>query len=276
MATPPQEQEPLMDWRDDPRVHLLDTEDKDLRTRQAVLEAALSTAKAREAEAPSRLISLWEQVYRQEKTEADVDSFEAEGSERTRAIHRIEGELRMVKQQLTALAGARTAAQHAAQREVADRLKREQLADAQALYDAYQAVIAISTRMNARQATHAQQFPQVVYGQPRLHAPDIKPLEPLYDADFVPMQRGILNQLPSSPWDRLVLGPTVRPVYDRLRAALGMPEDRGELTVEGALALKSAQEATASNRELRARRDREAIAAAKRAGALLPSTLAKV
>jgi hypothetical protein len=192
--------------------------------------------------------------------------------QRAEAVERRQAELTTLQERLNALETAIVDAEQAAQHRVAAAYQAEDLEDTKALLAAYEQVIAITARKHARRTQALQQFPESPYGQPRPYARDIKagaglPLD--YDTDFLRLPRSVVWQV----WDRYVLGGKVKAVYDALRQSLGLPEDKGEMTAEGAEALRLHQRQGLEAKAKREAAHREAIQAAKRRGDILPPYL---
>jgi hypothetical protein len=86
-------------------------------------------------------------------------------------------------------------------------------------------------------------------------------------------QRGTAGHLPATPWDRAVYGGRFKQVWDGLRRYLGLEVDKGDLSPEGAAALRLHQAQGRADREAREAATTEAIRRARERGEILPSYL---
>jgi hypothetical protein len=264
-------------WQDDPEVRDLKARAQELREEIRRTEAELAGRRKTEAEAPGLLVRLYQRVFAHEIPEAEAQAFAAQAPQRTQAIAQAEGRLLGLRPQLDALTAALVAAEQAAQHRVATGLQAQYQAEAATLLQAYEALAASSTRMHHLYQHALAQFPlSAVYRAPKGYAQDIKHaagLEPLYDADAIRAQRGTAGYLPAAPWDRAVYGGRFKQVWDGLRQFLGMEVDRGDLSPEGAEALRLHQAQGQADRAKREAAMRQAIKAARERGEILPAYL---
>jgi hypothetical protein len=267
----------LLDWRQDVTVRDLKAKRDALQAEMTAVEGELVGRKRRESEAPSVLVRLYERVFNQEIPEGEVTRFLEEGPARTQAIARAEGRLLSLRPQLAALDAAISAAETSAQHASAKTLQEAYQAEAAVLLKAYEGLAASSTRMHQLYQQALAQFPLVaVYRAPKPYAADIKHaagLEPLYDEDAIRAQRGTAGYLPAAPWDRAVYGGRFKQVWDGLRNFLGLEVDKGEMTPEGAEALKVHQAQGRADRTQREAAMHAAIKAARERGEILPAYL---
>jgi hypothetical protein len=243
----------------------------------AGVEKALAGARHHEAEAPGISVANWEKVFNGTMTESEARAFDAKGLERTQLIARFEGERRSLDVRRSALQRALAKAEDAAQHASAQALQEAYQAETATLLNAYEGLAESSARMHHLYQHALAQFPiTAVYHAPTGYAKDIKHaagLTPLYDADAVRAQRGTAGSLPAAPWDRATFGGKFKRVWDDLRRYLGLEEDRGEMSPEGAEALRLHQARGRAERERREAALRAAIKAAREQGEILPSTL---
>jgi hypothetical protein len=86
-------------------------------------------------------------------------------------------------------------------------------------------------------------------------------------------QRGTAGHLPAAPWDRAVFGGRFKHVWDGLRRYLGLEVDKGDLSPEGAEALRLHQAQGRADRATREAALKAAIHAARQRGEILPPYL---
>lgn len=266
---PPAEENGLPDWRADPRVVELKTREEELRAELAKVEETLRDARRRRDEAPSVLRKLFADVIQKRVPRAEVTTFQASSAQRDAAVAELEAQAGLLTQELEALPDVRREVEAAAQHAAVTALQAAYQADAADLLAAYEQCIAVTARMDEHYQQALKQFPHGVYGAPRSYAADIQPaggLQPLYDKDFVKLQRGIGGLHPSAPWDRWVLGHQVKTVVDGLRKALSLPEDRGEISAEGQIALAEHQARGRAEQLARETAQRHQVRRAQQAG----------
>jgi hypothetical protein len=267
----------LPDWRADGTVRELKAKREALQAEISAIEAELTGRKRREVEAPNRLIQIWERVFSGQASEAEAQHFAAEGPARTAAIAQAEGQLLSLRSQLLALDGAISAAETSAQHAAAKALEAAYRKEASILLKRYEDLAASTANMHAIYSQALAQFPLIaVYGAKKPYAADIRHgagLAPHYDADAVRAQRGTAGSLPAAPWDRAVYGGRFRQTWDALRRYLGLEEDRGEMSPEGAEALRLHQVRGRAERERREAALQQAIKAARERGEILPTYL---
>jgi hypothetical protein len=267
----------LPDWKEDGTVRDLNAKRQAVQAEIAAVEAELAGRKRHEVEAPNRLIQIWERVFSGQAPEVEAQRFAAEGPARTQAIAQAEGRLLSLRSQLLALDGAISAVERSAQHAAAKALEASYKAEAAVLLKAYEGVAASSARMHRIYQHALGQFPLIaVYGAPKPYAKDIKHaagLEPLYDSDSVRAQRGTAGHLPAAPWDRATFGGRFKQVWDGLRQYLGLEPDHGDLSPEGAEALRLHQAQGRVEREKREAALRQAVKVAEERGEILPPYL---
>jgi hypothetical protein len=98
-------------------------------------------------------------------------------------------------------------------------------------------------------------------------------LEVLYDPDAIRAQRGTAGSLPAAVWDRATFGGKFKQVWDGLRRYLGMESDRGDLSPEGAEALRLHPAQGRADQAKREAALTAAIRSARQRGEILPRYL---
>jgi hypothetical protein len=266
----------LIDWRQDVIVRDLKAKRDAVQSEIIAVEGELVGRKRRESEAPSVLVRLYERLFNQEIQEAEVARFVEEGPARTQAIAMAEGKLLSLRPQLAAVDAAISAAEASAQHASAKALQESYEREASALLKAYEGLAASSARMHAIYGQALAQFPlSAVYHAPKGYAADIRHaagLEVLFDTDCLRLQRNA-GGLPAAPWERATFGGRFKQIWDGLRQFLGMEVDRGDLSPEGAEALRLHQAESAATRQARETAMRQAVKLAKERGEVLPSFL---